>query len=400
MLSGKKILLGITGSIAAYKAPMLVRLLVKEGADVQVVMTPVAKDFVTPLTLSTVSGHPVMIEPFEPSDGSWNSHVDMGNWADLMVIAPLSANTMGKMAHGIADNLLLTTYLAAKCPVYFAPAMDLDMFQHPTTQENVNKLMAHGNKLIEAQVGELASGLTGAGRMEEPEQILQVIHRHFAITDGKLKGHKALVSAGPTFEAIDPVRFVGNHSSGKMGFAIAEALANQGADVTLVTGPTQLKTLSVGITRIDVTTAAEMQQAVEESYEKAGITVMSAAVSDYKPENPSPEKIKKTGEDLTIKLVPTHDILQTLGKNKRNDQLLVGFALETTDEHKNARKKLDNKNLDFIVLNSLKDNKAGFGKDTNKITIIDHAGEKEYEAKAKSEVAEDIVQTVIAHLAK
>lgn len=400
MLKGKKILLAITGSISAYKTPMLVRLLVKEGADVQVVMTPAAKDFVTPLTLSTVSTHPVMIEPFDPKDGSWNSHVEMGNWADLMIVAPLSANTLAKMANGIADNLLLTTYLAAKCPVYFAPAMDLDMFKHPTTRENINKLLAHGNQLIEARVGELASGLTGEGRMEEPEQIMQVIRRNFALSDGKLVGHKVLVTAGPTFESIDPVRFVGNFSSGKMGFAIAEAMANEGAQVTLISGPSHLTTANTEINRIDVISSAEMKQAVERCFHDSTITIMAAAVSDFKIESPAASKIKKTGEKLDLTLIPTEDILFALGQKKQAGQILAGFALETTNERENARKKLNNKNLDFIVLNSLNDAAAGFTKDTNKITIISKTDETDYEAKTKPEVATDIVQYIVSCLAK
>jgi len=369
MLQGKNILLGITGSIAAFKAPLLVRLLKKEGANVKVVMTPSAVDFVTPLTLSTLSQQPVLLEPYNKTDGSWHSHVDWGRWADLFVIAPVSANTLGKMAHGIADNLLTTCYLSAKCPVFFAPAMDLDMFKHPTTAANVKILQSFGNKLIEPQTGELASGLTGAGRMEEPEVILQLIKEYFN-TIKDLEGKRVLVTAGPTFENIDPVRFIGNYSSGKMGYALADEAARRGASVTLVSGPVNIKSAESGVSIVNVRSASEMLHACKQVSAESEIVIMAAAVADYTPSEPSTEKIKKQESDISLSLKKTEDILATLSKEKTARQFIAGFALETDNEKDNALKKLHTKNLDMIVLNSLNDTGAGFGVDTNKVCMI------------------------------
>ena len=394
MLKGKKILLGITGSIAAYKIPFLIRLLVKEGAEVQVVMTRNARDFVTPLTLSTLSNLPVHTYPFNEKDGSWTSHVDMGSWADIMLIAPASAATLSKMANGHADNLLLTTYLSAKCPVFFAPAMDLDMFGHPTTVENVKKLVGFGHVLIQPQVGELASGLCGAGRMEEPESIVNLIKNYF-VKNQTFAGKHFLVTAGPTYEAIDPVRFIGNHSSGQMGFALAQKAAERGAEVTLVSGPTHLKINHPLIQQIDVVSAARMYEVCKQHFPKANITIMSAAVADFTPEHVEQEKIKKGKKPATLKLKPTKDILLQLGIEKSKNQVLVGFALESENEMDNAKLKLQNKNLDLIVLNSLKDQGAGFGVPTNKVTILDKAGNQfDYGLKPKDEVAEDILDKI------
>lgn len=395
MLKGKKILIGITGSIAAYKIPYLIRLLVKEGAEVQVILTENARDFVTPLTISTLSKRPALTYPFNPEDGTWNNHVEMGSWADLMIIAPASAATLSKMASGLADNLLVTTYLSAKCPVFFAPAMDLDMYKHPTTQRNVEQLKAFGHQLIDPQVGELASGLCGAGRMEEPENILKAITAFF-LTVSQLKSKKVLVTAGPTHEPIDPVRFIGNHSSGLMGFSIAQEAADRGAEVTLITGPTHLQVNHPAIRRIDVQTAHEMFVETTDAFSNADITIMSAAVADFTPAKPVDKKIKKSGEVTAIELKPTRDILEALGKMKKTNQLLVGFALETDNELDNAMKKLNNKNLDLIVLNSLKEKGAGFGVATNKITLLDRNGQKiDFPLKSKTEVASDILDKVV-----
>lgn len=396
MLKGKKILIGITGSIAAYKIPLLIRLLKKEGAEVKIVMTPCAKDFVTPLTLSTLSQQPVLIEPYDKTDGSWNSHVDWGRWADVFIMAPVSANTLAKMASGIADNLLTTTYLAAKCPVFFAPAMDLDMFHHPTTQKNIDTLLSYGNHLIAPQEGELASGLCGAGRMEEPEEILRIV-RDFFLKCNNLSGRKVLISAGPTYELIDPVRFIGNFSSGKMGYALAEEASARGAQVVLVSGPVGMKPLHPGIRLISVTTAAQMADACFNEFKSSDITIMAAAVADYTVADPEPVKIKKTGEKLTIELSKTTDILATLGKQKQAGQFLAGFALETDNEKSNALSKLKNKNLDMIVLNSLNDQGAGFGYDTNQVTIIMADGaETEVPLKSKKDVAAVILDVISA----
>ena len=368
MLAGKNIVIGITGSIAAYKIPFLVRLLVKEKANVRIVLTPAAKDFVTPLTLSTLSGEAVISQPFDPVDGSWNSHVDLGNWADLLLIAPVSANTMGKMANGIADNFLLTVYLSAKCPVYFAPAMDLDMFKHTTTQKNVKKLQEMGNILIEPQVGELASGLSGAGRMEEPEEILQILKKHFN-EDLPLKGNKILVTAGPTYEAIDPVRFVSNPSSGKMGYAVAKAAADRGGDVVLVSGPTALN-VPFGVERVDVISAAEMAAAVFDRMDEANVIVKVAAVSDYKPVDCADHKIKKGEGGIAVEMSRTTDILAELGRRKNKHQVLVGFAAETQNLKENALEKLKKKNLDIIAGNLVCEPESGFCADTNRINLF------------------------------
>ncbi len=394
MLNGKKILLGITGSIAAYKIPFLVRLLVKEGAEVQVVMTENARDFVTPLTLSTLSKRPVFTYPFNEKDGTWNSHVDMGNWADLMIIAPASAATLSKMASGMADNLLVTTYLSAKCPVFFAPAMDLDMYRHPTTAKNVETLLSFGHQLIEPQVGELASGLCGAGRMEEPENILNVLREHFK-KKLRFKGKKFLITAGPTYEYIDPVRFIGNFSSGQMGFALAIEAAERGAEVTLVSGPVNLTISHPSIQLIKVVSASEMYEKTITTFPENDITIMSAAVADFTPAVKSGIKIKKENALTAINLVPTKDILATAGGMKKPGQILVGFALETDHEIENAQKKLHTKNLDLIVLNSLNDAGAGFGVATNKITILDKSrNQYDFGVKPKSEVASDILDKI------
>lgn len=395
MLEGKNIVLGICGSIAAYKSATLVRLLVKAGANVQVVMTPDATNFITPLTLSTLSKNPVYHQYFEPETGEWNNHVELGLWADIVLIAPASANTIAKMATGLVDNLLTAVYLSAKCPVYFAPAMDLDMWKHHTTTQNIAQLQSFGNILIPPGVGELASGLQGEGRMAEPEDIVA-----FLLADIKKKlplvNQKALVTAGPTYEAIDPVRFIGNHSSGKMGFAIADELAAMGADVTLIAGPSAQKSKQRGIKRIDVTSAAEMLDQCQQYFTQANICVMSAAIADYTPVTIAQQKIKKQDQSLNIDLKKTTDILKTLGDTKRADQLLIGFALETNDEELNAIEKLKKKNLDFIVLNSLKDEGAGFKGDTNKITIIDRNLQKTvFSLKSKEEVAKDICLKIV-----
>ena len=398
MLKGKHIIVGITGSIAAYKAASLVRLLVKEGAEVKVVMTELAKQFITPLTLATLSKHPVMVEFYNPENGDWHSHVDMGLWADLYLIAPATANTLGKMAHGIADNLLLTTYLSAKCPVMVAPAMDLDMYRHPATRQNLHILQSYGVRVIEPAAGELASGLVGKGRMAEPEEIVASIHRYFE-RQGDLLGKKVLLTAGPTYEKIDPVRFIGNYSSGKMGFALAEECARRGAEVTLIAGPVQLKTQHSRIHRIDVESAQEMYEAAQTCFPTSDVGVLCAAVADFRPETVAGKKIKREKEEeLTLHLQATQDIAASLGKIKEDNQLLVGFALETNNEQQNAEGKLERKNFDFIVLNSLNDAGAGFRHDTNKISIIDRKGREDYPLKPKQEVAQDIINHLIAVL--
>lgn len=393
MLKGKKILLAVTGSIAAYKTPHIVRLLVKEGAEVKVIMTPAARDFVTPLTLSTVSKNPVIIELF--SEGSWSNHVMLGRWADLMLVAPLSCNTLAKMANGFCDNMLLATYLSATCPVIVAPAMDEDMWKHTSTKANLKKLEEAGNIILPVDNGELASGLIGEGRMAEPKNILRYITDHFFLKKD-LEGKKVLVTAGPTFEPIDPVRFIGNHSSGKMGIAICEELVKRGANVHLVLGPTTSSIKQNGIKVQNVQTAEEMYDACITAFGNADIAIMSAAVADYKPVNKAPEKIKKDSSNLNVELIKTKDILKTLGEKKYNGQLLVGFALETTNEKENALKKLKSKNADLIVLNSLNDEGAGFGHDTNKITIFEKGGnEIVYDRKSKQQVAKDIVDRIV-----
>lgn len=397
MFSGKKILLGITGSIAAYKAILLVRLFVKYGAEVKVIITPAAQDFVSPLTLSTLSKNPVLTDLFE--ENSWANHVMLGRWADVMLIAPLTCNTLSKMAHGGCDNLLLATYFSATCPVVVAPAMDEDMWHHPITASNLNKLRSFGNSIIPVEKGELASGLYGDGRMAEPETIADFLLSNI-FQEKDLAGKKVLVTAGPTYEAIDPVRFIGNHSSGKMGISLAEELANRGAEVFLVLGPTGHNIqLRVAITVEKVRSAEEMYQACFKYFESCDIAVMSAAVADYTPVTRAAEKIKKTEGNLVIELTKTKDILKGLGQLKKDGQVLVGFALETNDERENALKKLASKNADFIVLNSLNDEGAGFGYDTNKITIFDRNGqETAYERKPKQQVAKDIVDKIVKML--
>ncbi|MFO7722721.1 MAG: bifunctional phosphopantothenoylcysteine decarboxylase/phosphopantothenate--cysteine ligase CoaBC [Bacteroidales bacterium] len=399
MLKGKKIIIGITGSIAAYKIPLLIRLLRKRGAEVQVILTPDAHHFVTPLTLSVLSENPVLTKPFNEEDGTWHSHVDMGVHADLMLIAPASANTMAKMATGIADNLLLTTWLAARCPVFFAPAMDLDMYQHSTTQHNIRNLVALGAHLIEPVEGELASGLCGAGRMEEPENILARIEEWFK-KKSDFAGKRVLISAGPTREAIDPVRYLSNHSSGKMGYALAATFAERGAEVHLVSGPVDIRINHPGIKVLPVTSADEMFDACIALAPESDIIVMAAAVADFKPEYSAPQKLKKgEKESMVLNLLKNRDILATLGKSKKKNQLVVGFALESENEIENAGNKLENKNADLIVLNSINDPGAGFGTDTNIVTLIGRSGiHVELPLMSKARVAEQIldhIQTLI-----
>lgn len=392
MLKGKHIILGITGSIAAYKAAYIIRALVKKGAEVQVVITPAGKEFITPITLSALSSNPVISEFFSNRDGSWHSHVDLGLWADAMLIAPATASTIGKMANGIADNMLVTTYLSCKAPVFIAPAMDLDMFAHPSTQQNLDRLRSFGNHIIEPAEGELASHLVGKGRMEEPDKIIAVLEEFFA-SRAVLEKKKIVITAGPTYEKIDPVRFIGNYSSGKMGFALAEACAQQGAEVTLIAGPVSLTTMHPNIQRIDVGSAEEMYQAAMTAFPEADAGILCAAVADYRPEIQADEKIKRESKgEMMLHLVPNKDIAASLGAIKREGQVLVGFALETNNEATNAESKLKRKNLDFIVLNSLRDAGAGFRCDTNKISIIDRQGETTgYPLKSKQGVAVDIV---------
>ena len=393
-LQGKKIVLGITGSIAAYKAAVLIRLLIKKGAEVQVVITPAGKEFITPITLSALTSKPVISEFFAQRDGSWHSHVALGQWADAMLVAPATASSIGKMAHGIADNMLITTYLSMKAPVFVAPAMDLDMFAHPSTTANLNTLRSYGNHIIEPAEGELASHLVGKGRMEEPENIVAYLERYFAQRD-ELAGKKIVITAGPTYEKIDPVRFIGNYSSGKMGFALAEECAARGAEVTLVAGPVQMKTSHPAIRRIDVESCAEMYEATTAAFTEANAAILCAAVADFTPETTADTKIKREVDDLVLRLKPTHDIAAALGRMKQPHQHLVGFALETNDETAHAQDKLRRKNLDFIVLNSLRDAGAGFRHDTNKVTIISNNNIKEYPLKSKTEVAKDIVDELV-----
>jgi phosphopantothenoylcysteine decarboxylase/phosphopantothenate--cysteine ligase len=392
MLKGKKILIGITGSIAAYKTIYLVRLLEKAGAEVKVVITPAAKDFVSTLTLSTLSKNPVLADLFD--EQSWANHVMLGRWADVMVVAPLSCNSLAKMAHGLCDNLLLAVYLSATCPVIVAPAMDEDMWHHASTKENLKKIESFGNKIIPVEKGELASGLVGDGRMAEPETIAQFL-QNFFFQAKSLDGKKAFVSAGPTYEPIDPVRFIGNYSSGKMGVAIAKELYRRGADVVLITGPTNIDSMN-GVEVVRVSTADEMYNACTKSFKNADIGIMAAAVADYTPAKKERDKIKKKGGNLSLELKETADILKSLGERKKAKQVLVGFALETSNEKQNALKKLRAKNADMIVLNSLNDKDAGFGKDTNRITIFEKGGKEfQFETKTKEEVAKDIVDTII-----
>jgi len=395
MLKGKNILIGVTGSIAAYKTATLVRLLVKKGANVRVVMTTDATEFITPLTLSTLSKNSVLIDFKADKTGEWNNHVELGLWANFFIIAPATANTIAKMANGICDNLLLATYLSARCPVYYAPAMDLDMFKHPATIKNIKTLQSFGNILIQPENGELASGLYGEGRMAEPENIVAFIEKKKETS--VLKNKKILITAGPTYEAIDPVRFIGNHSSGKMGFALAEELANQGAEVTLVCGPNNLILHNNSIKRIDITSAEELYQASVKVFKNADIAILAAAVADFKPSKVATLKIKKSLGTKSIELEPTKDTLAALGKVKSKKQLLVGFALETNNEIENAKFKIKNKNLDLIVLNSLNDKGAGFKTETNKITLIDkHNKISKFELKSKQQVAKDIVDSIVA----
>ena len=390
ILKGKKIVLGITGSIAAYKACYIIRGLIKRGAEVQVVITPAGKEFITPITLSALTSKPVISEFFSQRDGTWHSHVDLGLWADAMLIAPATASTIGKMAHGIADNMLITTYLSMKAPVFVAPAMDLDMFAHPATQHNLDILRSYGNHIIEPTAGELASHLVGKGRMEEPENIVAALEDFFQ-KNSSMAGKKILITAGPTYEKIDPVRFIGNYSSGKMGYALAEECAARGAEVTLVSGPVNLSVNHPNINRIDVESAEQMYNACMSHYPTSDAGILCAAVADFTPECVADKKIKREKDDLTLNLRPTHDIAAALGKIKTDSQRLVGFALETNDETAHAQDKLKRKNLDFIVLNSLNDKGAGFRCDTNKITIIDSGKAEEYPLKTKKEVAADII---------
>jgi len=397
MLKGKNIILGITGSIAAYKAAYLTRLFIKEAANVKIVMTPYAKEFITPVTLATLSKNTVLIDFFHHDDGAWNSHVDLGIWADLMLVAPATATTIGKMANGVADNLLITTYLSAKCPVMIAPAMDLDMFKHPATQRNLETLKSYGNQIIEPTTGELASGLDGKGRMEEPDIIIEKVKKFF-LKKKDFEGKKIMITAGPTYENIDAVRFIGNYSSGKMAYAIAEELNARGAEITLISGPVNIQANS-SIKLIKVKTAEEMYKASVSEYKKSDIAIMSAAVADYRAKNISDKKIKRENSELTIELEANKDIAAELGKIKKKNQILVGFALETDNEEQNAIKKIEKKNLDFIVLNSMKDKGAGFGTDTNKISIIDNYNKKfNFELKSKKEVATDICDFLVKYL--
>ena len=418
MLKGKKIVLGITGSIAAYKACYIIRGLVKAGAEVQVVITPAGKEFITPITLSALTQKPVVSEFFSQRDGTWHSHVKLGLWADAMLIAPCTASTLGKMAHGVADNMLVTTYLSMKAPVFIAPAMDLDMYQHPTTQQNMERLRSFGNHIIEPQSGFLASGLEGKGRMEEPEKIVEYLDHFFdaqgtspvsrslSLGEDRNEGSpliskKILITAGPTHEKIDPVRFIGNYSSGKMGFALAEECARRGAEVTLIAGPVNCQ-LSIEnrqiVNRIDVESCDEMYKAATEVFPQMDAAILCAAVADFRPEQQATQKIKREGDDLIIRLKPNPDIAAALGKMKKENQLLVGFALETNDEEANAHKKLKKKNLDFIVLNSLQNKGTCFQSDENQISIISHDGQKDYEKKSKQAVAADIIDELVQRL--
>ena len=415
MLKGKKIVLGITGSIAAYKACLIIRGLIKQGAEVQVVITPAGKEFITPITLSALTHKPVISEFFSQRDGTWHSHVDLGLWADAMLIAPCTASTLGKMANGIADNMLITTYLSMKAPVFIAPAMDLDMYQHPTTQKNMERLKSFGNRIIEPASGFLASGLEGKGRMEEPETIVETLSRFFDTADmqsssspspdkkgcgesSSLHGKKILITAGPTHEKIDPVRFIGNYSSGKMGFALAEECASRGAEVTLIAGPVALQTSAPNIRRIDVESCEDMYQAAVAEFPTQDAAILCAAVADFRPEEVATQKIKRQGDDLVIKLKPTHDIAAALGQMKRDDQRIVAFALETDNEEEHARQKLVKKNADFIVLNSTRIPGTTFQSDDNQITIISATGKKAYGKKPKREVASDIIDELSLQL--
>lgn len=392
MLKGKKIVLGITGSIAAYKACLLIRQLIKRGAEVQVVITPAGKEFITPITLSALTHKPVISEFFSQRDGTWNSHVDLGLWADAMVVAPCTASTLGKMAHGIADNMLITTYLSMKAPVFIAPAMDLDMYRHPSTQANMKTLLSYGNHIIEPESGFLASGLEGKGRMEEPEVIADRLDKFFSENSqpSPIAGKKVVITAGPTYEKIDPVRFIGNYSSGKMGFAIAEECLRRGADVTVVAGPVSL-TCSSGIRRLDVESCQDMYDAATSEFADADVAILAAAVADFRPALVADRKIKRGKDDMVITLCPTHDIAAALGASKKAGQTLVAFALETNDEEANAMRKLEKKNADFVVLNSLRNEGTCFRTDQNQIEIVSRDGKTSYEKKSKADTASDIV---------
>ena len=392
MLKGKKIVLGITGSIAAYKACLLIRQLIKRGAEVQVVITPAGKEFITPITLSALTHKPVISEFFSQRDGTWNSHVDLGLWADAMVVAPCTASTLGKMAHGIADNMLITTYLSMKAPVFIAPAMDLDMYRHPSTQANMKTLLSYGNHIIEPESGFLASGLEGKGRMEEPEVIADRLDEFFSENSqpSPIAGKKVVITAGPTYEKIDPVRFIGNYSSGKMGFAIAEECLRRGADVTVVAGPVSL-TCSSGIRRLDVESCQEMYDSATSEFADADVAILAAAVADFRPALVADRKIKRGKDDMVITLCPTHDIAAALGASKKAGQTLVAFALETNDEEANAMRKLEKKNADFVVLNSLRNEGTCFRTDQNQIEIVSRDGKTSYEKKSKADTASDIV---------
>ena len=403
MLTGKKIVLGITGSIAAYKSCLIIRELIKSGGEVQVVITPAGKEFITPITLSALTHKPVVSEFFSQKDGTWNSHVDLGLWADAMVIAPCTAATLGKMANGIADNMLITTYLSMKAPVFIAPAMDLDMYKHPSTQKNIETLRSLGNYIIEPGSGFLASGLEGKGRMEEPENIIKALDKFFSVSSESqsalddLKDKKILITAGPTYEKIDPVRFIGNYSSGKMGFALAEECARRGAKVVLVAGPVSL-TCSDGIQRVNVESCEEMYEAAVGVFPDCDAAILCAAVADFRPEAIAEEKIKRVGDDLVLKLKPTQDIAATIGRMKEKSQRIVAFALETNEEENNAQRKLEKKNADFIVLNSTRIPGTTFQADDNQITIINKEGKKRYAKKPKTEVARDIIDELVAIL--
>lgn len=396
MLKGKKIVLGITGSIAAYKSCYIIRGLIKAGAEVQVVITPAGKEFITPITLSALTQKPVISDFFSQRDGTWHSHVSLGLWADAMLIAPCTASTLGKMAHGVADNMLITTYLSMKAPVFIAPAMDLDMYQHPTTQDNLRKLQSFGNQVIEPQSGFLASGLEGKGRMEEPERIVEYLDNYFEKKD--LTGKKIMITAGPTYEKIDPVRFIGNYSSGKMGFALAEECARRGADVQLIAGPVSLTANHPNIHCTDVESCEQMYEVATKVYADSDAAILCAAVADFRPATVASQKIKREGNELVIRLQPTYDIAAALGKMKRADQRLIGFALETNDEQQNAKDKLERKNLDFIVLNSLRNEGTCFQSDQNQISIITRDGQQDYPRKPKSDVARDIIDQLVCRL--
>lgn len=399
-LNGKKIVLGITGSIAAYKSCLIIRQLIKKGAEVQVVITPAGKEFITPITLSALTHKPVISEFFSQRDGTWNSHVDLGLWADAMLIAPATASTIGKMANGIADNMLITTYLSMKAPVFVAPAMDLDMYAHPSTQNNLQTLISYGNHIVEPGTGFLASELIGKGRMEEPENIVAQLEEFFDIPNRDMEGRRVLITAGPTYEKIDPVRFIGNYSSGKMGFALAEECARRGAEVEMVCGPVSIDFSKKyeNIHRTNVESAQQMYEACKALFPSVDAGILCAAVADFTPETVADKKIKRTGDDMVVRLKPNPDIAASLGQVKTDAQVLVGFALETNDEESNAQSKLKKKNFDFIVLNSLRDKGAGFRTDTNKVTIITEEEKQEYPLKSKVEVAQDIINKLVATL--